>query len=256
MPEQPRMRLGIGRPTPIVLATLITLVAMFIVTAIVSRFDRGAFYLLLLLDPARLFEEHRYWTLLSSALVHSLDSPSHLLFNCLGLFFFGPDLESRWGARKFMGFMVLAKLSGAALILATHFLGLGSAPVVGASSIVMGLLIAWAYTYPTREIFLFFVLPLKGIHLVYVTLAFEVLNALSFSSVSAAGHFGGMLMGFFFGEMSPGRRFLLKLRLKHLQSQSAKVAGSGAARSRAGGPPLRLIPGGQKEPPKDKRYLN
>jgi membrane associated rhomboid family serine protease len=250
------MRLGFARPTPIVLATIITLVAMFIVTAIVSRFDGGAFYQLLVLDPVLFFEEHRYWTLLSAALLHSLQSPSHLLFNCLAFYFFGPDLETRWGARKFIGFMVLAELSGSLFVLATHFLGLGSSPVVGASSITAGLIIGWAYTYPTREIYFFFLLPLKGIHLVYVTLGFELLNALSLSSVSAASHFGGMLVGFFFGEASPGRRLLLKLRLKYLQSQSAKVAGAGAARSRAGGPPLRLIHGGQKEPPKDKRYLN
>jgi len=249
------MRLGIGRPTPIVLATLITLVAMFIVTAIVSRFDDGAFYRLLVLDPVRFFPEHRYWTLLSAALLHSLQSPGHLLFNCLAFYFFGPDLEGRWGARKFIAFMALAELGGSSFVLGTHFIGLGSAPVVGASSITAGLIIAWAYTYPTREIYFFFLLPLKGIHLVYVTLGFEILNALSLSSVSAASHFGGMLVGFFFGETSPGRRLILKLRLRHLQSQSAKVGGS-AARSRASGPPLRLIHGGQKEPPKDKRYLN
>jgi hypothetical protein len=121
----------------------------------------------------------------------------------------------------------------------------------------VGLVIAWAYTFPQREIYFFFVLPLKGIHLVYVTLAFEVLNALSLSSVSAAGHFGGILIGFFYGEHSPARRLYLRLRLKQLQSQSQKLAGSGAARTRAAGaPPLRLIHGGQKEPPKDKRFLN
>lgn len=250
------MRMGFVRPTPVVLATLITLVAMFIVTAIVSRFDEGAFYRLLVLDPARFFPEHRYWTLFSAALLHSLMSPGHLVFNCLAFYFFGPDLETRWGARKFIAFMLLAELTGSLFVLSTHFLGLGSSPVVGASSITAGLIIAWAYTYPQREIYFFFMLPLKGIHLVYVTLAFEVLNALSLSSVSAASHFGGMLVGFFFGEMSPGRRFYLKLRLKHLQSQSAKVAGSGAARGRSASPPLRLIHGGQKEPPKDKRFLN
>ena len=250
-----RFGLGLARPTPVVLATLITLVAMFIVTAIITRFDDGAFYSLLRLDPELLFKEHRYWSLLSAALLHSLQSPSHLVFNCLALFFFGPDMEGRWGARKFLGFMALAALSGSLFVVATHFLGLGSSPVVGASAITVGLVIAWAYTYPHREIYFFFLLPLKGIHLVYVTLAFEVLNALSFSSVSAAGHFGGMLVGFFYGETSPGRRLFLKLRLRRLQSQSEKLAGA-ARVTRAGAPPLRLIHGGQKEPPKDKRYLN
>ena len=68
---------------------------------------------------------------------------------------------------------------------------------------------------------------------------------------------GSGLAGFrVYGEASPGRRFFLRLRLKRLQSQSEKLAGSGAAQRRAGSPPLRLIHGGQNEPPKDKRYLN
>lgn len=250
------MRLGFARPTPVVLATLITLVAMYIVTALEFRFGSGVIYSALQLKPALLFEEHRYWTLFSSALLHDLANPTHLIFNGLMLFMFGPEMEDRWGARKFVGFMLLAELSSSVFVMGTHYLGLGSAPVVGASGITVGLIIAWAYTFPQREIYLFFVLPLKGIHLVYVTLAFEILNALSLSSVSAAGHLGGMLVGFFYGETSPARRLYLRLRLKQLQSQSQKLAGSGAARSRAGAPPLRLIHGGQKEPPKDKRFLN
>jgi membrane associated rhomboid family serine protease len=256
MQEQSRMRLGLARPTPIVFATLITLVVMFVVTGVERHLGGDTIYSLLRLDPVLLFVEHRYWTLFSSALLHSLTSVSHLVFNCIALYFFGPDLEGRWGARKFVGFMALAALSGSAFVMGAHFLGLGSSPVVGASAITVGLVIAWAYTYPQREIYFFFLLPLKGIHLVYVTLGFEVLNAVSLSSVSAAAHFGGMVMGFFYGETSPGRRLYLRLRLKRLQSQSQKLAGSGAARSRAGAPPLRLIHGGQKEPPKDKRYLN
>src|SRR5687768_5945317 len=241
MQEPSRMRLGFTRPTPIVLATLITLVAMYVVTALEFRFGSGVLYSSLQLKPRILFEEHRYWTLFSSALLHDLGSPSHLVFNCIALFFFGPEMEGRWGARKFLGFMALAELSSSVFVMGTHYLGLGSSPVLGASGITVGLVIAWAYTFPQREIYFFFVLPLKGIHLVYVTLAFEVLNALSLSSVSAAGHFGGILIGFFYGEHSPARRLYLRLRLKQLQSQSQKLAGSGAARSRAAGaPPLRL----------------
>lgn len=250
------MRLGLTRPTPVVFATLITLVAMFIVTALTRRFasfgDR--LYSLLALDPVLVLEEGRVWTLLTSALLHDLRSPGHLLANCLGLYFFGPALESRWGSRKFMGFMLFAQVMGGVFILGTYVLGLGDAPVVGASAMVMGIVIAWGLTYPDREVFLFFLLPLKGIHLVYASVAFEILNAVSFSTVSAAGHFGGMFVGFLLGEGSPVRRYYLKLRLQRLEKQAAALRGS--TRSRAGGPALKVIQGGQKDPPKDKRYLN
>ena len=251
------MRLGLARPTPIVFATLITLVAMFIVTALAVRFTSFGprAYLFLELDPALVIEEYRVWTLLSYALLHSLQSPGHLVFNAIALFFFGPALEDRWGPRRFITVMVLGALMGGLFVVAAHVLGLGSSRVVGASSITMALVIAWAYTYPHNEIYFFFVLPLRGIHLVYITIAYEILNALSFSSVSAAGHFGGMLIGFCYGESSPLRRFYLQARLRRLKAQSESLRG-GAPKPRTGGPPLRLIHGGQKEPPKDKRYLN
>jgi membrane associated rhomboid family serine protease len=256
MPE-PRMRLGLTRPTPVVFATLITLVVVFVVMALAVRFsDAGkAIYSFLVLDPQLVIEEGRVWTMLTSSLLHSLDSPGHLLANCLGFYFFGPAMESRWGSRKFVGFMALAALMGSLFVLATYLLGLGSAPVVGASAITMGILMAWGLTFPDREVFLFFILPLKGIHIVYASIALEVLNALSFSSVSAAGHFGGMFAGFLVGEASPLRRYFLKMRLRRLEAQAAALRAS-SPKGRAGGPPLRVIQGGQKAPPKDKRYLN
>jgi membrane associated rhomboid family serine protease len=252
------MRLGVTRPTPVVFATLIALVAMFIVTAVAVRFTEAgrALYALLELNPRLVLEEYRVWTLLTYASLHSLESPGHLVFNGIALYFFGPAMESRWGARKFVGFMALAALMGGLFVVGTHLLGLGSSRVVGASSITMGILVAWGFTFPEREIYLFFFLPMRGIHLIYATVAFEILNALSFSSISAAGHFGGMLIGFLYGESSPLRRYYLKLRLRRLQAQAEAVRASPAAKSRVGAPPLKVIQGGQKGPSKDKRYLN
>lgn len=252
------MRLGAYRPTPVVFATLILWVLVYIITAILARTDIGlGVYRLLWLDPRSLIPELRLWTLLTHALVHSLDSPGHLVFNSIAFFFFGPALEGRWGARRFIVFMLLCALSGAAFVMLTHIVGLGSSPVVGGSCITMGLLIAWGFTFPERELYFFFFLPVKGIHLIYLTLGFEVLNALSFSSVSAAGHFGGMLVGFFFGEGSPARRLYLKLKLRRLQAQATALRDT-KPKSRTGGPPLRVIEGGQasKTPSKDKKHLN
>lgn len=253
------MRLGAYRPTPVVFGTLVLWVLVYIITAILARTDFGkAVYALLWLDPRALIPSLRLWTLVSHALVHSLDSPGHLVFNSIAFFFFGPALEGRWGARRFIVFMLLCALSGAAFVMLTHLLGLGSSPVVGGSCITMGLLIAWGFTFPDRELYFFFMLPVKGIHLIYLTLGFEVLNALSFSSVSAAGHFGGMFIGFLYGESSPARRLYLKLKLRRLQKQASKLKDSGGrgASGRGGGPSLRVIEGGNKNPPKDKRHLN
>lgn len=248
------MRLSAYRPTPVVFATLVLWVAVFIFTAIFTRFFGPKLYVLLHLDPLALIPELRLWTLVSHAFVHSLESPGHLLFNSIALYFFGPSLESRWGARRFIVFMFLCALSSAAFVMLTSVVGLGSSPVIGGSCITMGVLIAWGFTFPDRELYFFFFLPLKGRHLIWATLGFEILNALSFSSISAAGHFGGMLVGFLYGEGSPVRRWYLQAKLKRLQNQAEDLRDKD--RRRRGGPSLRVISGGRDEPPKDKRDLN
>jgi membrane associated rhomboid family serine protease len=162
------MRVGSGftRPTPVVFATLITLLVIFVVSAVAVRFSETgrAIFGLLVLDPALVIAKGRVWTLVSYALLHSLDSPLHLVFNGLALYFFGPTMESRWGARRFLLFMFVAALVGGLFVLATYLLGLGGSPVYGASAITMGLVVAWGLTYPDREVYFFF-FPLRGVHL-------------------------------------------------------------------------------------------
>lgn len=256
MPEM-RLRSGFGRPTPVVFATLITLLAFFVVGAVAVRFSAlgESIWSALALNPALVIEEKRVWTLVTYALLHSLGSPMHLVFNGLALYFFGPTMESRWGSRRFAVFMLVSAVVGALFVMATYLVGLGGVPVVGASAITVGLVVAWGFTFPDREVYFFF-FPLRGIHLVYVTIAFEVLNALSFSGVSASAHFGGIFVGFLYGDTSPLRRLYLKAKLRRLQAQAASHSGA-APRRRSGGPDLRVVSGGRSDaPPKDKRYLN
>ena len=103
----------------------------------------------------------------------------------------------------------------------------------------------------------FFVLPVTPMMLLGFILLMSVLNVVS-RNAPAEGlvtPFGGMLAGYLFGDGSPLRSVLLRVRLKRLEAQKAALRGQ-SARARVGAPPLRIIHGGSKEPPKDKRYLN
>lgn len=257
MREMPQS-FGFRRPRGVVLATLAILVAAFVITAPAAKYAAWGpdLYQALWLDPAMVLRG-RVWTLLSYALLHDLSSPQHLFYNCLGIYFFAPDLEEIWGSRRLVIFMLLAALGGGLFVMATALIGLGAAPVVGASAIAVGLLVAWGLTFPDRQILLFFFVPMRGIHIVYATLAFEVLNALSLSGVSAAAHFGGMAAGALYASLRGGRlrRLVLEMRLKRLQAENAALYGV-KGKGRAAGS-LRVIQGGgDKTPPKDKRYLN
>lgn len=247
------------KPTPVVGATLIFLVALWVLSAIAVRFVPGgkALYGALVLEPELVLRGQHLWTVITAALLHSLGDTDHLVFNGLAFYFFAPDLEELWGRGRFVMFMVLCALGGSAFVLATALLGFGAAPVVGFSGVVLGVVTAFGLTYPTREIWFFF-FRLRGLHLVYITLGIQLLTALSFSNVSAAAHFGGMTVGaaFVATRSGPLRRWWLQRKLARLRAEAEELgAERPAARRRAGGPDLRVIQGGADRP-KDKRYLN
>jgi membrane associated rhomboid family serine protease len=255
MPQDVRFGFRFRRPTPVVGATLVVLVAIWVTTAIAVRAGQGWIYEDMALRAADVFAGRHLWTVLTHSLLHSLEDTDHLVFNSLVFYFFAPELETLWGRARFVGFMVLAALGAAAFYLGAYAIGLSTASgVVGFSGVVMAVTTAWGLLYPDREVFLL-IFPLKGIHLVYATIALQVLTALSFSRVSASAHFGGIAVGAAVAatQHGPLRRWWLQRKLATLQAQSAALKGE----RRAGGPSLRLIKGGgSDEPPKDKRYLN
>ena len=252
-PQDAGLGFRFRRPTPVVAVTLIVLLVVWVAFAIAVRFVPGGkeLYEDLAFDPDLVLRGRHLWGLLTGALLHSLGDTDHLVFNGLVFYFFACDLEELWGRGRFVLFMILCALGGHAVVLLTDVLGLGNAPVVGFSGVVLGTITAWGLTYPDREMF-FFLFRLRGIHLVYITLAMQVLTALSFSKVSAAAHFGGMAAGAAFAALQSGplRRWWLRRKLTRLQSEAS---GGRPARGRGG---LRVIQGGGGDPPKDKRYLN
>jgi membrane associated rhomboid family serine protease len=247
------------RPTPVVFATLVVLVALFVVFALAVRFakpDGPDAYVALSLQPALVLHGQHLWSLLTYALLHSLDDTDHLVFNGLIFYFFAPDLEDLWGRGRFVLFMMLAALGGAAFVVGASALHISDTEmVVGFSGVVMAVTTAWGLTFPDREMFLLF-FRMRGLHLVYITVALQVLTALSFSRVSAAAHFGGMAVGaaYALSRTGPLRRMWLERRLGRLEAQSAALRGERPRRGGAHG--LRVIQGGAADPPKDKRYLN
>lgn len=97
------------------------------------------------------------WQLLSYALLHG--DLSHLLFNMLGLWMFGSELERLWGPRRYLQFMAGAAVAAALAQLGVTALMGSAAPTVGASGILFGLLMAYALSFPRRQFDLVGFLP-------------------------------------------------------------------------------------------------
>jgi membrane associated rhomboid family serine protease len=106
--------------------------------------------------------------------------PLSLIFASLGLFWFGGELVRVWGPLRFL-FAYFGLAAAAALttsLVALAWPGLRALAFLGPWPVVSAFIIAWAVYFPARDIFVYFVLPLRGRNLVYATLGGTLLFAL------------------------------------------------------------------------------
>jgi membrane associated rhomboid family serine protease len=93
------------------------------------------------------------WQIVTYAFLHSTDNITHLLFNMLGLWMFGAEIERYVGPRRllacYFASVVTAALSQ--LFIPTLF-DAPPAEVIGASGGVFGLLLAYAFLFPKRKV--------------------------------------------------------------------------------------------------------
>jgi membrane associated rhomboid family serine protease len=176
------------------------------------------------------------WQIATYAWLHDLLSPSHVLFNMLGLFFLGPTLERRWGGRPFLSFYLWSSIiaGAASLILAWLIPGVFGFPVVGASGATMAVLAAFSLVMPETTLLLFFVLPVQAKWILWIAVIMDTMAFVSGSPIAWHTHMGGVFAAWLLitGNWRP-RLALDRLRLKTLN----------ARRKRA--PKLRVLPGGR-----------
>lgn len=136
------------------------------------------------------------WQLGTYAFLHG--GMSHLIFNMLGLWMFGSELEQIWGRTRYLQYYAASVLSAAvAQLLVTLLMG-ANYPTVGASGGLFGLLLAYGVMFPQRTIMpLIPPIPMKARTYVVVFGALELILGVSSSGSGVAhfAHLGGMLGG-------------------------------------------------------------
>lgn len=154
----------------------------------------------------------------------------HIFFNMLGVYIFGQVLEQTWGPKRFLIFYILTGL-GAALVqyFIMHFQItealstinaylegndltseqrlllfdrkdeiLRNNVVVGASGSLFGLLGAFGFLYPNREIYIYFLFPIKAKWLVIFYGLSEIVAGIQNNPLDNVAHFahiGGLVVG-------------------------------------------------------------
>jgi rhomboid-like protein len=143
----------------------------------------------------------------------------HILFNMFTLWMFGRILENVWGAKRFLFFYLICGLGAAALHLGIQYFRceqllqdftnnnipaieahLGAvAPALGASGAIMGVMAAFAYTFPNTELYIMFLpIPIKAKWAVLGLAAIDLFGGIAKISGDNLAHFahlGGALTG-------------------------------------------------------------
>jgi membrane associated rhomboid family serine protease len=157
-----------------------------------------------------------FWRLIGFQFLHA--SFAHLLFNMIGLYFFGPMVERYLGSKRYLAFYLLCGICGALMYALLNVAGAAGmlfgltkpipgllfndlyTPLVGASAGVFGVIMAGAFLAPNATVLLFFVLPMKLRTVAYglVVIALYTLITGGQNAGGEAGHLGGALAGFYF----------------------------------------------------------
>lgn len=194
--------------TPWARRLLIANVAMFVVMIVGYQVPALALLVnLLVLVPAFILE--RPWTIVTYAFLHA--DVLHLLFNMIGLFFFGPRLESVLGSGRFLGLYFTSAIVAA---LASVFFE-PYAPVVGASGAVFGVLIGFAKFWPRDRIYFWGVIPIEARWFIVLLAAYSIYGGLtSGGGIAHFAHLGGLAGGWIYlkilEQRSPAQRFKKK----------------------------------------------
>jgi membrane associated rhomboid family serine protease len=278
MNAPPAMTMAFPRPRRALWIVLVAMGVLGVFNAFLSTWVPGGYQVFELLGCNLTKLLSRPWGLLTSGLLTSPEHLSHLLLSLVGLYFLGAPLEQRWGSWRFARVLALAVIVGNLTVLAISALMPAGAQArfhpdftFGPTAAISAIAIAWSREYAESTVNIFFVIPVKGKILFWVTIAFCVLDLVYPAGLpeGVVAPFGGVIVGLVFGGTpSLARTGWLRLRLALLRRQAAGVRVQDPLepkprrRPRPGAPPLRVVSGGLEEvlkkrtPPKDKRYLN
>ncbi|MGH7562581.1 MAG: rhomboid family intramembrane serine protease [Gemmatimonadales bacterium] len=151
----------------------------------------------------------RPWTVVTYMFLHG--GLTHLLFNMLSLYFFGPRLEDRVGSGHFIRLYAVSGILGALLSLVFS----PNAAIIGASGAVFGVMLGFAYFWPRDPIYIWGVFPIEARWLI----AFMTVMALLGASRAGGGdmiahfaHLGGFVGGWLYIKLMQRRSGLEKFR--------------------------------------------
>lgn len=145
------------------------------------------------LSPSAAENLYQPWRLVTYMFLHG--GGFHILFNMLWLWWMGKPVEDTLGPRNFTVLYMGAGIGGGLVhvLLAGIF---ASAPTIGASGAVFGMMVVFAMLFPYQQIMLLFLPPIQARYLVAGLIILDVLFLNSGDNIARVVHLGGALWGY------------------------------------------------------------
>jgi rhomboid protease GluP len=186
---------------PVTFGLTTACVAVYLVVAAVGVEDGTPFNVSLVQQPGKvlilgalvpaLVAEGEAWRLITSTFLHS--GFVHLAMNMISLYFLGSFAEASFGRGRFFALYLISGIAGG---LAYLYLGAFTAPAVGASGAIFGLL-GGVFGYSIRRGTFSLQNPVIA-QLLFLT-AINLFLGATIPNVSNTAHIGGLVGGLIFG---------------------------------------------------------
>ncbi len=136
----------------------------------------------------------RPWTVVTYMFLHG--SITHILFNMLGLYFFGGRVEDFLGGPKFLWLYFLSGVMGAV----ASFVFTPYTPIIGASGGVFGVFVGYAYYWPRDRVYVWGIVPIEARWLVAIMTALSLFGGFggAMGGIAHFAHLGGFLGGYLY----------------------------------------------------------
>jgi membrane associated rhomboid family serine protease len=139
------------------------------------------------------------WTFITYMFIHG--NISHILFNMLGLFIFGVQVERQMGSKEFLlYYFITGTLAGVISFLVYYFTGNIKIALMGASGAIFAVELAYAVFFPDSIIYIWGILPLRAPVMVLGFTALELIFSITGRNTGVAHltHLAGFAMGWLY----------------------------------------------------------
>lgn len=176
---------------------LIANIAIFVIFFFAAHSGYGGLFAPFFLDARDVLGGLAVWQLVTYMFLHDPGGFSHILFNMLALWMFGMDLERTWGTRQFLRYYFLCGVGAGICVVVANILFGGEGRTIGASGAIYGLLGAFGYLFPNRQVLFSFLFPIQAKYFVMILGAIAFMSSLAAPGgpVSHLAHLGGLVIG-------------------------------------------------------------